>query len=51
MKLSKSLLSAILVGITMQATSSCTKDKELPEPKAKQEVKKEKQFAFEETEA
>jgi hypothetical protein len=41
MKLSKSLLSAILIGIVVQTTSSCKKDKELPDPKAKQEAKKE----------
>jgi hypothetical protein len=39
MKLSKSLLSAILIGIVVQTTSSCKKDK-LPDPKAKQEAKK-----------
>jgi hypothetical protein len=32
MKLSKALLSAILVGVTVQATTSCNK-KEDPEPK------------------
>lgn len=40
MKLSKSLLSAILIGIAVQTTvSSCKKDK-LPDPKSKQEAKK-----------
>ena len=43
MKLSKSLLSAILIGITLQTTTSCKKDKELPEPKAKQEAQKEQE--------
>jgi len=41
MKLSKSLLSAILIGIAVQATTSCKKDKELPDPKVKQEAQKE----------
>lgn len=39
MKLSKSLLSAILIGIAVQTTTSCKKEK-LPEPKEKKEVKK-----------
>lgn len=43
MKLSKSLLTAILVGITLQTTTSCKKDKELADPKAKQEAKKEQE--------
>jgi hypothetical protein len=43
MKLSKSLLSAILIGIAVQTTSSCKKDKELPDPKAKQEAQKEQE--------
>lgn len=38
MKLSKSLLSAILLGIAVQTTTSCGKDK-LPDPKEKQEAK------------
>ena len=38
MKLSKSLLSAILIGIAVQ-TSSCTKDKEICEDKEKKEAK------------
>lgn len=41
MKLPKSLLSAILIGIAIQTTTSCKKDKELPDPKAKQEAQKE----------
>lgn len=41
MKLSKSLLGAILIGITVQTTTSCKKDKELTDPKAKQEAQKE----------
>lgn len=41
MKLSKSLLSAILIGIVVQTTSSCKKDKELPDQKTKQETQKE----------
>lgn len=40
MKLSKSLLSALLVGISLQTVSSCGKEK-LPEPKDKKEAKKE----------
>ena len=43
MKLSKSLLSAILIGIAVQTTTSCKKDKELPDPKAKQEAQKEQE--------
>lgn len=39
MKLSKTLLSAILVGIVMQTTTSCNKDKELSDAKAKKEAK------------
>ena len=41
MKLSKSLLSAILIGIVVQTTTSCKKDKDIPDPKAKQEAQKE----------
>lgn len=41
MKLPKSLLSAILIGIAVQTVASCSKDKELPDPKAKQEQKEE----------
>ena len=37
MKLSKSLLSAILIGITVQATS-CTKDENLPQPDSEKET-------------
>jgi type II secretory ATPase GspE/PulE/Tfp pilus assembly ATPase PilB-like protein len=40
MKISKSLLSAIVIGIAVQATTSCTKDKEPNDAKAKQEAKK-----------
>lgn len=40
MKLSKSLLSAILIGLAVQTTTSCKKDK-LPDPKTKKEAKKE----------
>ena len=40
MKLPKSLLSAILIGIVVQTTTSCKKDKELPDPKVKQEAQK-----------
>jgi hypothetical protein len=41
MKLSKSLLAAIVIGIAVQTTfSSCGKDTDLPKPK-KEEVKKE----------
>jgi hypothetical protein len=39
MKLPKSLLAAIVIGIAVQ-TSSCSKDKDVPDPK-KKEVKKE----------
>lgn len=42
MKLPKSLLSAIVIGIAIQ-TTSCKKDKELPDPKAKQEAQKEQE--------
>jgi hypothetical protein len=38
MKLPKSLITAILIGIALQPVTSCTKDKELPKPK--KEVKK-----------
>lgn len=43
MKLPKSLLSAILIGIAVQTATSCKKDKELPDPKAKQEAQKEQE--------
>ncbi|GEP96181.1 chryseobasin-related MNIO class RiPP peptide [Chitinophaga cymbidii] len=39
MKLPKTLLSAILLGIAVQTTTSCGKDK-LPDPKEKKEEKK-----------
>lgn len=39
MKLPKTLLSAILIGITVQAAVSCAKAKESPDSKAKQESK------------
>ena len=39
MKLSKTLLSAILIGIAVQSTTSCKKDKDLPDSKAKKEAK------------
>ena len=39
MKLPKSLLAAIVIGIAVQ-TASCSKDKDVPDPK-KKEVKKE----------
>lgn len=43
MKLSKSLLAAIVIGIAVQTTfSSCGKDTDLPKPK-KEEVKKEEE--------
>ncbi len=41
MKLSKSLLGAILIGITVQSTS-CVKEDELPGPESEQKGKKEK---------
>lgn len=40
MKLSKTLLSAILVGITVQAATSCTKTSGLPGQKIQAEEKK-----------
>jgi hypothetical protein len=41
MKISKSLLSAIVIGIVVQATTtSCTKEKGPNDAKAKQEAKK-----------
>lgn len=40
MKLPKTLLAAIAVGIVVQTASSCSKDKEQPKPK-KDEAKKE----------
>jgi hypothetical protein len=40
MKVPKSLLGAILLGITLQALPSCKKEKESPDAKAKQEAKK-----------
>ena len=40
MKLPKSLLAAIVIGIAVQTTTSCSKDKDVPDPK-KKEVKKE----------
>lgn len=40
MKLPKTLLSAILIGIAVQTTTtSCKKDKDLPDTKAKKEAK------------
>lgn len=39
MKLPKTLLSAILIGITVQTAVSCTKAKETPGAKAKSENK------------
>jgi hypothetical protein len=41
MKLPKTLLSAILIGIAVQTTTSCKKDKDLPDTKAKKEAKEE----------
>ena len=40
MKLPKTLLAAIVIGMAVQTTTSCSKDKEVPDPK-KKEVKKE----------
>ena len=40
MKLPKTLLAAIVIGIAVQTTASCSKDKDVPDPK-KKEVKKE----------
>ncbi|MHA4807276.1 chryseobasin-related MNIO class RiPP peptide [Flavitalea flava] len=40
MKLSKSLLSAILIGIAVQTTPSCKKDKVTPDAKTKKEAEK-----------
>jgi len=45
MKLPKSLISAILIGIAVQTASSCKKDKDLPDTKAKQEAQKEAEKA------
>jgi hypothetical protein len=45
MKLPKSLISAILIGIAVQTTSSCKKDKDFPDTKAKQEAQKEAEKA------
>ncbi len=41
MKLPKTLLSAILIGIAVQTTTSCKKEKDLPDSKAKKESKEE----------
>lgn len=43
MKLPKTLLSAILIGIVVQATPSCGKDTDLKDQKAKTEEQKEKE--------
>lgn len=40
MKLPKSLLGAILIGITVQTTTSCNKDKSVKPKEKKEEVKK-----------
>jgi hypothetical protein len=40
MKISKSLLSAILIGIVVHTVSSCDKDRELTDSKAKKEAAK-----------
>jgi hypothetical protein len=40
MKISRSLLSAIVIGIAVQATTSCTKEKEPNDARAKQEAAK-----------
>ncbi|SKD06781.1 hypothetical protein SAMN05660461_3555 [Chitinophaga ginsengisegetis] len=40
MKLPKSLLGAILLGITVQTTTSCNKDKSVKPKEKKEEVKK-----------
>jgi len=46
MKLPKSLLAAIVIGIAVQTTiSSCSKDKDVPDPK-KKEVKKEEASSY-----
>lgn len=39
MKLPKTLLSAILIGIAVQSATSCKKDKDLPDSKVKEEKK------------
>jgi hypothetical protein len=41
MKLSKSLLGAILIGITLQTTTSCKKEKESPGAKTEAQKKEE----------
>jgi hypothetical protein len=43
MKLPKTLLSAILIGIVVQTASSCGKDKDVKDTKAKTEEQKEKE--------
>jgi hypothetical protein len=43
MKLPKTLLSAILIGIVVQTASSCGKDKDVKDPKAQTEEQKEKE--------
>jgi hypothetical protein len=40
MKLPKSLLAAVVIGIAVQTATSCSKDKGLQKAKAKQEEKK-----------
>jgi len=40
MKLSKSLLSAVMIGIAVHAATSCKKDKPVPEKKVPPVVKK-----------
>jgi hypothetical protein len=47
MKLSKSLLSAIIVGIALQGAVSCTKSKEDPSSKTSQEEKEKKKTPYE----
>ena len=41
MKLPKTLLTAIVIGIAVQTVTSCSKDKDLPDTKAKKEAKEE----------
>ncbi|HVW60437.1 MAG TPA: hypothetical protein VHC48_10390 [Puia sp.] len=46
MKISKSLLSAVVIGIAVHAATSCKKDKPSPEKKIPQVVKKTQEPPF-----
>lgn len=43
MKLTQTLLSALLAGITLNTAVSCTKDKDMTDPKTQEKNKKEKE--------